>query len=101
MTSDQGDERSLAELHARLYGADGHPGGRIFYLFVCRVMMGAYQETRDSCGGRRECDQIEGAPQGVLCNALVTIAARDRGKNPLRYREFIVHHSAREPGRWQ
>jgi len=98
VTSDQGDERSPSELHARLYGADGHPGGRIFYLFVCRVMMGAYQTTHDSCCGkngkplRRECDQIEGAPQGMLYNALVALAARDLKKDPLRYREFIVYH---------
>ena len=61
------------ELHARLYPtaptvdpAGGHPGGRVYYAFVCRATLGAYARTATFVrNGATSLDGAAGLKNGV------------------------------------
>jgi len=96
-------------LHKMLYDATGltHPG-QVYYVFVCRVLLGHEIRTKDgstvldeaAAGGRaksiwssqsRELACVEGSNPPVLHHSLVV----ELGAKLLRFREFIVYHGDR------
>eukprot|EP01062_Namystynia_karyoxenos_P015138 TRINITY_DN15499_c0_g1_i1.p1 TRINITY_DN15499_c0_g1~~TRINITY_DN15499_c0_g1_i1.p1 ORF type:complete len:1592 (+),score=390.03 TRINITY_DN15499_c0_g1_i1:94-4776(+) len=89
------------DIERRLY-RDGvsHPGGRVYYVLVCRVICGAYAVTKDSetqvdtgkpvfaTAAKRELAFT--ASGGHYCSLLAEL-----GQKILRYREFIVFRGQR------
>lgn len=101
----------LKALHAELYKDGDHPGN-VFYVFVCRVVLGESLETRtgsDSCFAtrhRRELVQIPGTNPSVLHHALIgrvcnhSHVASGRCPHgcclrPDRFNEFVSFHATR------
>jgi len=96
----------LKDLHARLYRQGNKHPGNVYYIFVCRVIMGIFMRTRsggvaarDLDGGfliwakaaRRELATIPGVKPPVHFHSLVA----ETGVDIHRYREFIQFHDAR------
>jgi len=103
-TKDAGARRPLQDLHRRLY-RDGveHPGD-VFYLFLCRVVMGVFVRSQTGDGNaksmdggrpvfateqRRELAPIGGGP----CHYHSLLV--ELGGQISRYREIVQFHDAR------
>ena len=105
VTSDKAGSQT-ADLHKALYSAipavSQHRNGDVFYVFVCRVIMGNYLTTQDgtSCqeeparsifanGSRRELSLVRGVVPPHHHHGLVV----EPGRKIQRYREFITFHA--------
>lgn len=105
VTSDRhyGQEKQLHECLFR----EGvrHPEEKIYYIFICRVVLGYFASTSDgehvlggsrgervfAGSGKRELSTIPGLSPPVHYHALVV----ETGGKITRYREFIQYHDAR------
>lgn len=105
------DSPEVYELHDQLYpdGPSAHPED-VFYVFVCRVLLGVFAQTRDSetclntgipvwrASGKDKTTQRELAAIPQISppepfHALVVEASREKGACLKRYREFISFHA--------
>jgi len=77
-----------SELHKKLFEKTKHPG-KIFYVFLCRVVLGVPQKTKTGCSDVRECEAISGT--NYLHHSLLA----ETGGIIARFREFIQFHGSR------
>lgn len=96
----------VQDLHRRLYpeGVATHPG-TVYYLFLCRVALGRYVETKQggeealsvdekpvyATTARRELGYIPGLDPPLHYHSLLA----ELGGQIQRYREFVVFHDVR------
>jgi len=105
---DPGPDESgeLQDLHSRLFSQGTKHPGNVYYIFVCRVVLGVFVRTRGGDPGakdldrnkciwagasRRELAQIPGTKPPVHYHSLVA----ELGEHIHRYREFIQFHDSR------
>ena len=99
---DQGlSDSSLAELHAALYSKVAHPG-KVYYVILCRVVMGQYLKTKDGESNlvtgdtvwavkKKELAAIRGTQPPILYHSLLA----EIGGKIKRHREFLQYHKVR------
>ena len=93
---------SSSDLHRRLYGSSYRHQGSVFYVLVCRVLLGypartqemspkaTHMETRQALFpiGFRELAPIPGVTPPTSYHSLIA----ELGINIMRYREFVLFH---------
>jgi len=79
---------NMSEIHKKMFETIKHPGN-LYYLFLCRVVLGVPAVTKDPCDKARECEPISGT--NYLYHSLVA----ETGNCIARYREFIQYHGSR------
>jgi len=98
------DAGAQADIKKTLFDELGieHPGVDLYYVFVCRVLLGHFVKTQDGKsrldgGGsiwsseKRELCAIPGSKPPLLHHSLIA----ETGKMLMRFREFIVYHGDR------
>jgi len=95
----------VGPLHSRLYGEKNKHPGRVYYLFLCRVVLGRFVATKTGGEGarslegqpvyatdaRRELGYIPGLEPRVHYHSLLA----ELGGAIHRHREFVVFRDAR------
>eukprot|EP00927_Polykrikos_kofoidii_P054275 TRINITY_DN48712_c0_g1_i1.p1 TRINITY_DN48712_c0_g1~~TRINITY_DN48712_c0_g1_i1.p1 ORF type:complete len:654 (+),score=73.63 TRINITY_DN48712_c0_g1_i1:158-1963(+) len=95
--------KQRTKLHEALYPGDTEHPGNIYYLLLCRAVLGHAAVTLDgtskadgrgalwASGDRRELGNIPGVDPPVAHHSLIA----ETGKAIMRYREVVVFHSER------